>query len=465
MFSKSSDDYNDDDDDTNDDHKDDDDDDDSCQKDRNGKSAVTSTAEAKKQHSSKAAGARCTELRNRFSSLPADQCVSQAPAVRLLSSLLPATSSSSSPNDQSDHQQISKKPQRFSLILVIDFECTCEKDVASYPHEIIEFPVVAVDVASRQTVAEFHSFVRPVINPILSAFCTELTGITQAQADAAPTLPEVLVKFTAWLHALCAARKEASQISCSNDNKDNHNNGSNASLPAGTSSSASNNNSSGAQKKQQQLQAGLPGRCGFPEHVVMANDGPWDMRSFIFNHHMRRDGTAFPAVLLSFINVRNEYAAHFKVKPMCLAKALARQKLEFRGHQHSGIDDSRNIARLVVLLLQRGHVFGPPCRIYGPAEDFRLIKEAMTALQKSCGFSSTAAAPAAAAAVSAHNNGNNSAVAVTPLMRSLRGTLALEQDGAMVMAELGFQAKEQAVQRLADEIDHGGKRNEAKAKR
>jgi len=41
-------------------------------------------------------------------------------------------------------------------------------------------------------VDEFHSFCRPTFNPILHPFCTELTGITQAQVDDAPTFPEVL---------------------------------------------------------------------------------------------------------------------------------------------------------------------------------------------------------------------------------------------------------------------------------
>jgi inhibitor of KinA sporulation pathway (predicted exonuclease) len=64
---------------------------------------------------------------------------------------------------------------------VIDFECTCERDASDFPHEIIEFPVVVVDRRDMVVVAEFQSYCRPVLNPVLSEFCTELTGITQAQ--------------------------------------------------------------------------------------------------------------------------------------------------------------------------------------------------------------------------------------------------------------------------------------------
>ena len=37
---------------------------------------------------------------------------------------------------------------RIPFVLVIDFEATCQRGDASYTHEIIEFPVVLVDVAS-----------------------------------------------------------------------------------------------------------------------------------------------------------------------------------------------------------------------------------------------------------------------------------------------------------------------------
>jgi hypothetical protein len=45
-------------------------------------------------------------------------------------------------------------------------------------------------------------YVRPTVNETLSAFCSHLTGIKQAQIDAAPTLPEVLAQFDEWRLAL-----------------------------------------------------------------------------------------------------------------------------------------------------------------------------------------------------------------------------------------------------------------------
>jgi inhibitor of KinA sporulation pathway (predicted exonuclease) len=46
-------------------------------------------------------------------------------------------------------------------------------------HEIIEFPAVLVDTTSQAIVDEFHMYCRPEVNPILSEFCVNLTGIRQ----------------------------------------------------------------------------------------------------------------------------------------------------------------------------------------------------------------------------------------------------------------------------------------------
>lgn len=63
--------------------------------------------------------------------------------------------------------------------MVYDFECQCEKEKVSLNfQEIIEFPVVVIDVEKQEIVAEFHTYVKPTVDPILTDFCTELTGIT-----------------------------------------------------------------------------------------------------------------------------------------------------------------------------------------------------------------------------------------------------------------------------------------------
>lgn len=73
--------------------------------------------------------------------------------------------------------------------------------------EIIEIGAVRLD-ASLAPAGEFSSFVRPVVEPVLSDFCTELTSITQADVDAADPFSMVFPAFTAWIgagaHRLCS---------------------------------------------------------------------------------------------------------------------------------------------------------------------------------------------------------------------------------------------------------------------
>ena len=89
-----------------------------------------------------------------------------------------------------------------NFYLVIDFEATC-CDKATIPREqmeIIEFGVVMVDAHSLQVIDQFQSFVRPIRNPELTAFCTQLTSIGQQDVNSAPSFIEVVASFKTWLN-------------------------------------------------------------------------------------------------------------------------------------------------------------------------------------------------------------------------------------------------------------------------
>jgi len=66
--------------------------------------------------------------------------------------------------------------------------------------EIIEIGAVMVDAADLCVTSEFQSFVRPVRHPLLTAFCTGLTSIQQADVDTAPTFPEMVARLKSWLY-------------------------------------------------------------------------------------------------------------------------------------------------------------------------------------------------------------------------------------------------------------------------
>lgn len=193
----------------------------------------------------------------------------------------------------------SPPPLPFPYLCVCDVEATCERN-GHYVHEIIEFPVVVVDLEAGRIVDEFHSYVRPTVNTTLSAFCTELTGITQDKVDAAPTLPEVLEAFEAWRSAK-----------------------------------------------------------GWLEHTAertdfaFAADGPFDLRFFLHGECARK-GIAKRAYYDKWVNVKALFADFYSVRSCKIHKMLARQGLQFEGRLHSGIDDTRNIARIAIKMRQDG---------------------------------------------------------------------------------------------------------------
>ncbi|MGC4417198.1 MULTISPECIES: exonuclease domain-containing protein [Cupriavidus] len=81
-------------------------------------------------------------------------------------------------------------------VLVVDLEATCSEDMTGWDMETTE--IGACVVRDGAVLACFQTFVRPVVNPRLTAFCTALTGISQSDVDSAPLFPvaaELLRQF------------------------------------------------------------------------------------------------------------------------------------------------------------------------------------------------------------------------------------------------------------------------------
>lgn len=93
----------------------------------------------------------------------------------------------------------SKKRQPFQYYLVLDFEATCERDDKAFVNEIIEFPTVIINSETLENCGEFHQYVKPKLNPTLTAFCKELTGIQQEWIEDGKFLCEVMKDFHQWL--------------------------------------------------------------------------------------------------------------------------------------------------------------------------------------------------------------------------------------------------------------------------
>ena len=69
--------------------------------------------------------------------------------------------------------------------IVFDLEATCWRNrPPSIPQEVIEFGAYKLS-ADGEALQSFQAFVKPVLHPRLSAFCEELTGISQRDVDRA----------------------------------------------------------------------------------------------------------------------------------------------------------------------------------------------------------------------------------------------------------------------------------------
>jgi inhibitor of KinA sporulation pathway (predicted exonuclease) len=77
------------------------------------------------------------------------------------------------------------------LLNVIDVEATCweGQPPPGSVHEIVEIGLTVVDLGARRRVSRHRLLVRPARSTV-SAFCTELTGLTQAEVERGTTFAE-----------------------------------------------------------------------------------------------------------------------------------------------------------------------------------------------------------------------------------------------------------------------------------
>ena len=206
--------------------------------------------------------------------------------------------------------------------IVLDFEATCW-DSHEYIHtplhktdhkkarrcEIIEFPMMVMDCDTLQVPGEedvFHEYVRPVKDPRLSDFCTQLTGITQQTVDGVDPFPDVFKR----------------------------------------------------------AQAFLGQRSLFPDNSVFVTVGNWDLEQMLplqvelsvapqkrIPHLFRR----WVNIKKLFVDCRAELPLIHTKKERgsgSLAGMLRSAGLVFDGRPHSGIDDTRNTCTLLAWILR-----------------------------------------------------------------------------------------------------------------
>jgi len=178
----------------------------------------------------------------------------------------------------------------YPYLLVVDLEATCDEGTPSRPssvpkHEMetIEIGAVLVDTATFEAVGEIGQFVRPVRHPVLTPFCRDLTTITQADVDAAPIFPEAAANVARFVNGRRA-------LFCS---------------------------------------------WGDYDKNQLAQDAAY--------HDIR-----VPFATSDHVNLKKRFSEVLGIpKKLGMAGALRHLGLEVEGTHHRGIDDARNIARLL----------------------------------------------------------------------------------------------------------------------
>ena len=178
--------------------------------------------------------------------------------------------------------------------LVLDFEATCENGRKMKPQEIIEFPVLKLNASTHEVESTFHSYVQPTVHTALTPFCTELTGITQDMVDGQPVLADVMKQFHKWMsdNGLLEPDVSSCFVTC----------------------------------------------------------GDWDLKSML-PRQCSYFKIPIPAYFRRWVNIKRVYEEVTGQPAKGMAAMLRGLGLRLDGRHHSGIDDSKNIAKILVKLL------------------------------------------------------------------------------------------------------------------
>lgn len=226
----------------------------------------------------------------------------------------------------------------------IDIECTCDSPLQIQPMEVIEIACLKLDLrgqnfeldqetnarcersrtASRtqqsthghkrprktthlEECPSFHSFVKPVINPELTLFCQELTGIMQSTVDRSDTLEKVIDNLFNWL-------REEGLINMQNNHEEN---------------------------------------------FAFASCGNFDLNllSPIVRQYKFSGNIELPIYFREWVNVKKTFVNHKKEWPKGLYHMLEILGEQPSGRLHSAIDDCKNLARIVECLHSEGCKF------------------------------------------------------------------------------------------------------------
>jgi ERI1 exoribonuclease 3 len=175
--------------------------------------------------------------------------------------------------------------------------------------------MILVDMKDLEIKRSFREYVRPTLNPTLTTFCTSLTGITQETVDAADTFDNVFFRANEWINEVMQEYRTTDI-----------------------------------------------------DKFAFVTCGNWDLRHMLPDQCkiMKRNYDQIipiPRYFNRWINVKDLCKEYFKeplsgskrrAMPFGMVGMLNRLGLDLKGRHPSGLDDSINIARIMIELVKRG---------------------------------------------------------------------------------------------------------------
>ena len=172
--------------------------------------------------------------------------------------------------------------------IIYDLEATCWENMPpGFVQETIEIGAFRVNHFGEVR-GKFNRFVRPVVHPTLSLFCSQLTNINQFYINKARTFPDVIEEFLDW------ARIEE-------------------------------------------------------EDYVLCSWGSFDKKMFINDCRLHRVDSDWAE---RHVNLKEQYKHFKRLRhSIGLRKAVEQEGILFTGQHHRGISDAENLAKLFLKYL------------------------------------------------------------------------------------------------------------------
>ncbi|EJU04421.1 exonuclease RNase T and DNA polymerase III [Dacryopinax primogenitus] len=198
-------------------------------------------------------------------------------------------------------------PPPLKYFLILDFEATCASPrPVNFVQEVIEFPCIVYSMEQEYPTAMFHEYVKPLLSPHLTDFCTRLTGISQATVDSGDKFSNVWRRFNEWLARLCQDTD--------------------------------------------------------PRSFIFVTCGNWDLQTML-PAQLRQCGIEFPrretghtgVDFTRYVNIKDAFAEFYDSDPPSgLLEMLHVLGMQLEGRFHSGIDDCRNVSRIIEQMRRDG---------------------------------------------------------------------------------------------------------------